>query len=505
MPKRLIDIIREVKVDAPTIRDFLLRRMGIYLDVRNLNVFVKDDIYDILIRKFRPEFIPQYKSRRQTRTKQQTKSKQQSRRQTKTRTQPKENRPNLPFHTIDEMRGSSDDVIIDFFNNAVFDGEFSSEVKSKKNPERYCGHIGNIKLEGRRLYFIPNFFNIPQSVALEPGCYKFRLEADVNELKAEHDFFIHFLYESLWELNKMPKPATMPNLDPAQIAEQDEFALPDEKPNLLDHSEENIVRNEVSDEIQNNEILGPKEAVSEESTNNPIEQTNQPNKLNKMASLNDFVVQKPRQLPVIVAVDRSGSMRKDGKIEALNLAIKNFINSLKEEKSDKIEIQVALYSFGGNDEVTCENELSPVSSIECKEYIANGRTPLGETIRIIKQLIEDRTKIPSRSYAPTVVILTDGIATDKEKTVEALPLFVNEGRSAKAFRIAMAIGDDADFDFLKQFVSEPDYLVTGESAADIKQFFKFVTMSVSQRTHSLTPDSVKLSFQNIQPDDELVI
>ena len=69
----------------------------------------------------------------------------------------------------------------------------------------------------------------------------------------------------------------------------------------------------------------------------------------------------------------------------------------------------------------------------------------------------------------------------------------------------MAIGDDADFDFLKQFVSEPDYLVTGESAADIKQFFKFVTMSVSQRTHSLTPDSVKLSFQNIQSDDELVI
>lgn len=222
-----------------------------------------------------------------------------------------------------------------------------------------------------------------------------------------------------------------------------------------------------------------------------------------MASLNDFIIQKPRQLPVIVAVDRSGSMSKDGKIGALNLALKNFINSLKEEKSDKIEIQVALYSFGGLNEVTCDNELSAVANIECKNYAANGRTPLGGTIGTIKQLIEDRTKIPSRSYAPTVVIITDGKSTDE--TAQALSSFIGEGRSAKSFRIAMAIGDDADMDFLKSFVSEPDYLVTGESAADIKQFFKFVTMSVSQRTHSLTPDSVKLSFQNVQSEDEIII
>ena len=165
-----------------------------------------------------------------------------------------------------------------------------------------------------------------------------------------------------------------------------------------------------------------------------------------MASLNDFIIQKARPLPVIVAVDRSGSMSKNGKIEALNLALKNFVNSLKEEKSDKIEIQLALYSFGGRDEVTCENELSPLSAVDCKEYTAYGRTPLGGTLNAIKQLIEDRAKIPSRAYAPTVVIITDGESTDE--TAQALTSFKNEGRSAKAFRIAMAIGDDADVDFL---------------------------------------------------------
>lgn len=224
-----------------------------------------------------------------------------------------------------------------------------------------------------------------------------------------------------------------------------------------------------------------------------------------MACLNDFIIQKSRPLPVIIAVDRSGSMSKDGKIDALNLSLKNFVNSLIEEKSEKIEIQVALYSFGGNNEVTCENELSSVCSVTCPQYTAKGRTPLGRTLSTIKQLIEDRTRIPSRSYSPTVVVITDGVSTDA--TEQALAAFKAEGRSAKAFRIAMAIGDDTDMDFLRSFVSEPEYLVTGESAADIKQFFRFVTMSVSQRIHSSTPNSVKLSLADISTndDDELIL
>ena len=48
---------------------------------------------------------------------------------------------------------------------------------------------------------------------------------------------------------------------------------------------------------------------------------------------------------------------------------------------------------------------------------------------------------------------------------------------------------------------------SGLEIKDIKQFFKFVTMSVSQRTHSLTPDSVKLSVHNVptDEDDEIIL
>lgn len=207
-------------------------------------------------------------------------------------------------------------------------------------------------------------------------------------------------------------------------------------------------------------------------------------------TLNDFMLQKPRVLPVIIAVDKSGSMSVNGKIEALNLALREFVNSIRDVDSGRVEIHVAIYSFGND--VSCDVELQSVDSIALPSYTASGRTPMGETFKVIKQLIEDKDRIPSRSYRPTIVLLTDGDPTDDISQ----PLYdlVTEGRSAKAFRIGMAIGEDANREMLSKYVSEPSYLITGDSARDIHRFFKFVTMSVTQRMKSQNPDGQQLAL-----------
>lgn len=219
-----------------------------------------------------------------------------------------------------------------------------------------------------------------------------------------------------------------------------------------------------------------------------------------MPSLNDFVMQKPRPLPVIVAVDRSGSMGTDGKIDALNTALRDFINSIKGEDT-AVDLQVALFSFGGND-ARCELPLTPVDKIDADAYSfsAQGRTPMGQAFLMMKGLIEDKNIVPSRSYKPTIVLLTDGIPTDNY--APAMASLINEGRSSKAFRIAMAIGGDADKNMLAKFVSSPELLVSGENATDIKKFFRFVTMSVTSRMKSQTPDTPpSVHFSN----DEIVL
>lgn len=215
-----------------------------------------------------------------------------------------------------------------------------------------------------------------------------------------------------------------------------------------------------------------------------------------MDSLNDFLIQKPRPLPVIVAVDRSGSMGTNGKIDALNIALKDFINSIKDEDNNKAEIHISLFSFGG-ESATCDISLTPISKVNIPSYQAQGRTPMGGAFTMLKELIEDKVQIPSRSYKPTIVLLTDGIPTDD--FLSPMNDLINDGRSSKAFRIAMAIGDDADHSMLSKFVSSPEYLVLGESARDIRKFFRFVTMSVTQRMKSQTPDMKQIPQM---PDDE---
>jgi uncharacterized protein YegL len=125
---------------------------------------------------------------------------------------------------------------------------------------------------------------------------------------------------------------------------------------------------------------------------------------------------------------------------------------------------------------------------------------MGEAFEMIKALIEDRDAITSRAYKPTIVLITDGYPNDDwQSRMDAL---INDGRSSKAFRMAMAIGDDADTDMLRSFVSTPEYLVTGESARDIKKFFRYVTMSVTSRMKSQTPDQVQVL--DYPSDDEVL-
>ena len=64
-----------------------------------------------------------------------------------------------------------------------------------------------------------------------------------------------------------------------------------------------------------------------------------------MSSLKKFAAATPRPLPVIVLADVSGSMNEEGKIEALNMAIKEMVSTFSKESRLRAEIQVGLITF----------------------------------------------------------------------------------------------------------------------------------------------------------------
>lgn len=204
-----------------------------------------------------------------------------------------------------------------------------------------------------------------------------------------------------------------------------------------------------------------------------------------MSKLKEFTVAKARPLPVIILADVSGSMGADGKINALNLAMKEMIESFGDESDLRAQIQVAIITFGGT--ASTHTAIKPASEIQWKDLGASGGTPMGGAIQLATQMIEDTEVIPGRAYRPTIVLCSDGQPTDSWR--EPLRALLGSERASKAFRMALAIGDDADHSVLQAFLDNPESKVfSAMDARQIQNFFKFVTMSVTSRSRSTNPN-----------------
>lgn len=209
-----------------------------------------------------------------------------------------------------------------------------------------------------------------------------------------------------------------------------------------------------------------------------------------------FTTPKAKPLPVILLLDVSTSMSGD-KIQNLNLAVRDMLREFGDTETSEIEIHVAIITFGAD--VTLYQKLENAAAIHWHDLSTSGATPLGTALQMAKAMIEDKEVIPSRAYRPTVVLVSDGQPTDSWE--QPLSNFIGDGRSAKCDRMAMAIGADADENVLKKFIEGTEHsLFYAENAKQLRDFFKFVTMSVTIRTKSQTPNiATPVSVIDIKP------
>lgn len=219
-------------------------------------------------------------------------------------------------------------------------------------------------------------------------------------------------------------------------------------------------------------------------------------------SLKKFAVAKARALPVIILADTSGSMSEEGKIDALNEAIQNMVSTFKQESARQAEIHVGLITFGG-ESAEMHLPLAKASEIEAmKPLDAFGRTPMGHAFELATEVLEDKEIITSRDYRPVLILLSDGIPTDSWQA--GLERLTNSERGQKASRFAMAIGAEANIDVLEAFNNDLEAPVfKGNDARDIHRFFRAVTMSVTARSQSRTPNELApINFDELDNDDD---
>ncbi len=256
-----------------------------------------------------------------------------------------------------------------------------------------------------------------------------------------------------------------------------------------------------------------------------------------MFDVSKFTVPKAKPLPVFLLLDVSGSMNEimdtenvrrtgntymdDGqtwelveggtsKIQILNEAVKQMIDSFVIEERQETQFLVSIIVFGNS--AMQHLPLTAASSVKWVDMTADGNTAMGEAFKIVKKLIEDKDVVPSRAFRPTLVLVSDGQPTDNWK--RALESLIHEGRSSKCFFMAMGIGENSGGQVLDNFISQTPVLaeVNGTAirnttfhAADadkIHEFFRKVTMSVTTRSRSQSPNGIPISMQSDPTETE---
>jgi uncharacterized protein YegL len=206
-----------------------------------------------------------------------------------------------------------------------------------------------------------------------------------------------------------------------------------------------------------------------------------------------YTVAQARPLPVILLLDRSGSMSGE-KISTLNAAVNEMIESFKTAGQGEVEINLGVISFGDGG-ASYDLQLQSVASVNGISLQASGGTPMGMALRMAKDLIEDKEIIPSKGYRPAVVLVSDGAPNDDWE--QPMDDFIGSGRSSKCERFAMAIGTSQKDPVLNKFLSGTENKVfLASEASKIRDFFKFVTMSVSVRSRSQNPNALLPAASN---------
>ena len=161
-----------------------------------------------------------------------------------------------------------------------------------------------------------------------------------------------------------------------------------------------------------------------------------------------------RPLHFIFLCDGSGSMGVDGKIQALNTAIREATPHMRKaaDENPNAQVLVRAVRFSSGAAWHIEQPV-PVDSFIWKDMDADGVTDLGRALT----LLSDALRIPpmtERALPPVLVLLSDGQPTDDWETGLQTLLGLPWGK--RAVRIAIAIGNDADMDVLKAFVANPE-------------------------------------------------
>ncbi len=200
-----------------------------------------------------------------------------------------------------------------------------------------------------------------------------------------------------------------------------------------------------------------------------------------MGLLDETVSVPRRTMTLFFLIDTSGSM-EGNKIGAVNDAIVNVLPMLNDisETNPDAEIKVAALEFSSG----CTwlyDEPKAASDFVWQDVMAGGLTSLGGACAELAAKLSRNggfMQSASGSFAPAIILLSDGGPTDDYEA--GLRKLKDNNWFKAAIKIAIAIGDDADKDVLKEFTGSAEAVITVHNIEALKQIIRVVAVTSSQ-------------------------
>ena len=197
-----------------------------------------------------------------------------------------------------------------------------------------------------------------------------------------------------------------------------------------------------------------------------------------------------QRLPCVLVLDGSASM--DGApMTELNAGLKILEDELKQDDTASQRVQLLVIRLGDDDQVDVLREWTDAMDFKAPKIEANGRTPLGEAMRVALEKVETQKEnyrahdIPYNR--PWIFVITDGSPTDLNWEDAAADCRAAEEDNRV---VIFAIGTEgADFEALGKFSARSPVKLDG---LKFRELFVWLSRSASSGSKAAQDDEVQL-------------
>lgn len=250
-----------------------------------------------------------------------------------------------------------------------------------------------------------------------------------------------------------------------------------------------------------------------------------------LIAFNDLLDNPTPRVPVCLCLDTSGSMGvvesgdiketgetifEDGKewriveggntrIEELQAGVQLFFDAIKGDEMAMYSAEIAIVTF--DSEAKCIRDFAGISEEDkVPELSAQGNTVMGEGVALALELLNKRKEEYKAAgvdyYQPWLVIMSDGQPNGDEVIFQRSKIdTVNLVNEKKLAVFAIGIGQEADMEALGGF--SPKRPALRLQGLKFKEFFEWLSQSVSRTSQSMPGDSIKLDLDGIKGWGEL--